>query len=347
MTVRREAGLDPRAWLLWGLAASLPPLVGRNPFPLLATLLAVLGVRGAWVAGRPSAASWGTLLRLAVVFALIAVVFNLLTVPVGDRVIANVPDRVPIVGGVLTVNALVYGLLSGLALLTLVTVGTTLGAVLDWAGVLRLLPARLTGVAVAGSVAFAFVPQTVTAYREIREAQAGRGFRPRGVRGLIPILVPLLAGGMERALVLAEALEARAFGSAPGGTAAARPWRQACVALGLTAGVMGGYLLAIGNGVAALASLVVAAGVLVVGGRERHGERLGRTRYRQLHWRQVDSIIAGAALVVIAVVVSTIWRSSAGLRYEPYPSLDLPRVDLVLLASLAALLAPVFVAPRS
>ncbi len=40
--------LDPRAWLLWGAAASLPALLGRNPFPLLMTLVAVLGVRIAW-----------------------------------------------------------------------------------------------------------------------------------------------------------------------------------------------------------------------------------------------------------------------------------------------------------
>jgi energy-coupling factor transport system permease protein len=339
--------LDPRAWLLWGLAASLPPLVGRNPFPLVATLVAVLGVRAAWVVGQPTAASWGTLLRLAVVFALIAVAFNLLTVPVGDRVIANLPDQVPIVGGVLTLNALVYGLLSGLALLTLVTVGTTLGAVLDWTGVLRLLPARLTGVAVAGSVAFAFVPQTVTAFREIREAQVARGFRPRGARALIPILVPLLDGGMERALTLAEALEARAFGSAPGGAVVVAPWRQAFVALGLTGGVTGGYLLAIGNGGVALVCLAAAGGALFLGGRERRGGRMGRSRFRQPRWQRADSAVAAAALVVIAIAVATIWRSPGGLRYEPYPSLAAPRIDLLLLVSLTALLAPIFVAPRS
>ena len=35
-----ERRLDPRAWLAWGLAASLPALLGRNPFPLAMVLIA-------------------------------------------------------------------------------------------------------------------------------------------------------------------------------------------------------------------------------------------------------------------------------------------------------------------
>lgn len=335
--------MDARAWLLWGLAASLVPLLGRNPWPLLATLLAVLGVRAAWASGRPGAASWGTLLRLAAFFAAFGVLFNVLTVPVGDRVLVRVPDGVPIVGDVLTLNALAYGVLSGLALLTLVTVGTTLGAVLDWAETLRLLPGRLAGIATAGSVAFAFVPQTVTAFREIREAQAARGYRVGGARGLVPILVPLMAGGMERALTLAEALESRAFGSAPGGVAAPPAWRRPAIALGLAAGVTGGYLLAVGDVAVAIACLGGGGLLLGVGSRERRGERIGRTRYREPRWGRGDTLVVVASVGVMVAVAVSIGREPRGLRYEPYPALDPPRVDLLLLVALAGLLAPVFV----
>ena len=43
-----ERSLDPRVWLMWGTAASLPALLGRNPWALAATLLVALGVRAAW-----------------------------------------------------------------------------------------------------------------------------------------------------------------------------------------------------------------------------------------------------------------------------------------------------------
>ncbi|MEZ4507398.1 MAG: hypothetical protein R2848_16495 [Thermomicrobiales bacterium] len=59
--------------------------------------------------------------------------FNLLTVRVGDRVFGTIPDWVPLIDGDLTVNSIVFGLLSGLAVLTLVLIGVTLAAVLDWA----------------------------------------------------------------------------------------------------------------------------------------------------------------------------------------------------------------------
>ena len=36
----RAAGLDPRSWLIWAVAASVPVLVGRNPFPIVVVLLA-------------------------------------------------------------------------------------------------------------------------------------------------------------------------------------------------------------------------------------------------------------------------------------------------------------------
>jgi energy-coupling factor transport system permease protein len=45
------------------------------------------------------------------------------------------------------------------------------------------------------------------------EAMRGRGVEPEGVRGRARLLSPLLAGSLERSLNLAEAMEARGFGS--------------------------------------------------------------------------------------------------------------------------------------
>jgi energy-coupling factor transport system permease protein len=327
------------------VAASLPALVGRNPFVLAATLLAVLGVHAAW-RDAPGHRGWRGLLRLALLFAAVGVLFNVLTVHVGDLVFARLPDGWPIVGGPLTVNALVYGLLGAVAVTTLVLVGTTLGRVLDWAALLRLLPPRLSTVAVAGSVAWAFVPQTAVAFGEIREAQAARGHRPRGVRDLLPLLVPLLAGGLERAMTLAEALEARAFGAPLTAEAAARPWRRAATVLGLSAGALGGYLLAVGRAAAAIASLTVAAVALAAAGREPGGAvRPRRTRYREPRWGRPETTIALAAGMALAVQVATLALDPGAFAYEPYPSLTAPSVSLPTLAALGLLLAPAAVAP--
>ncbi len=215
MSAHRARPLDPRAWIIWAVAATLPPLIGRNPWPLAATLLAVLGVWAAWSAGA-AGARWRPLLRLALVFGLVSVLFNLLTAHVGDRVIGALPESWPVIGGVLTLNALIYGLLSAMAIFSLVAVSATLGATLDWSATMRLLPERMATLAVAGSVAWSYLPRTDGRFVEIREAQMARGYRPRGIRDAAPLVIPLLAGGLERAMITAEALEARAFGA---------PWR--------------------------------------------------------------------------------------------------------------------------
>ncbi len=54
------------------------------------------------------------------------------------------------------------------------------------------------------------------------EALRGRGVQVSGVRGRARLLSPLLAGSLERALNLAEAMEARGYGQ-PGATRALRP----------------------------------------------------------------------------------------------------------------------------
>jgi energy-coupling factor transport system permease protein len=54
------------------------------------------------------------------------------------------------------------------------------------------------------------------------EALRGRGVEVSGVRGRGRLLAPLLAGSLERALNLAEAMEARGYGR-PGATRALRP----------------------------------------------------------------------------------------------------------------------------
>ena len=336
--------LDPRAWLLWGLAASLPPLLGRNPFVLVPTLLIALGVQASWAATAHRAGSWLALVRLAALFATVGVLFNVLTAHIGDRVIGRLPTSIPLIGGVLTLNAAVYGLLGGLALLALVVVGATLGATLDWPALRQVMPARLTTVAVAGSIAFAFLPQTIAAFHEIREAQAARGYRPRGPRDLVPLLVPLLTGGLERAMTLAEALESRAFGAAVADRPST-PRHAIATVVGLTAAVTGAYLLVVRQTGLASTVILLAALALVVASRDQTEPTARRTRYRSTLWTQADTAVSLAATAAIAVQLAVLAADPAAFRYEPYPSLTAPRVNLPLLAALALLLAPALAAP--
>ena len=169
-----------------------------------------------------------------------------------------------------------------MAIFSLVAVSATLGATLDWSATMRLLPERMAALAVAGSVAWSYLPRTTAALAEIREAQMARGYRPRGIRDAAPLVIPLLAGGLERSMMTAEALEARAFGAPLAPELTPRPWQVASLLVGLVAALTGAFCLALGQLAVASGLLAVAAASLMAGlftgrGDEPH---LRRTRYR-------------------------------------------------------------------
>ena len=314
----------------------LLPLTGRNPFALAMVLLATVAVREAL---PPDARSgWAWIVKLGVVFAALSVVFNVLTVRAGNRAFGQIPSWVPLIDGSLTLNSVVFGLLSGLAVLVLVLVGITLAAVLDWSAVLRLLPQSLTGAGVAGSVAFTFFPQMVASYREIADAQAMRGVELRGPRDYLNMAPLLLSGGIERAVTMSELLESRGFGGAPA------PRRSLLMgllpALGLGALCVGVYLFAVGEPEPAMAGALIGSACLAVSVRSGRQTGVKRTKYRPLIWRGSDWVVLAGALIAAG---SILLAERPAVHYEPYPTLTPPVASLPLAVGLLGLLGPALV----
>src|SRR4029077_7946981 len=66
------------------------------------------------------------------------------------------------------------------------------------------------------TVALAFVPTTLGAVHSVREADRARTGGRVGRRGpLLRLIVPILESGMERAVALAESMDARGFSRQP------------------------------------------------------------------------------------------------------------------------------------
>ena len=326
----------------------LPALVGRNPFILAELLAIVVVVHIIWSTGGAfGGVRW--FVRIAAVFSLAGVLFNVLTVHAGTSVFARLPERWPVIGGSLTWNALTYGITSGIALFTLVLIGTTVGSLLNWMDLLHALPHRLAPIAVAGSVAWTFLPQTAVAFGQIRESQQMRGHRIRGVRSILPLIVPLLAGGMERALATAEALEARGFGASapsPGATRAASGRAVGAVTvvallLLLTgaAGVLSGRVRA-GSGAVAVGVALFTAAFLIP-----HPDENRRTRYRSPRWTWKATAISAAAIGSALSTLIASWLVPEALQYQPYPDLEIPEANAPLMAAIALLLLPALIPP--
>lgn len=311
--------INALAWLLWFLGAATLPLVTRNPFYLALNLAVVMVVQLARPASGGAARAWRLFAYVGSVAAAFAVGFNVLTVHVGDRVFAELPDWLPIAGGPLTINALVYGLSTALAISALLFAAATFNSAVRHADLIRLLPNSFARLGVAGSIAIAFVPQMIAAGRDIYDAQRARGVPFRSARDATGLLIPLLATGMERAVALSEALETRGFGHS---AIIVRPsaWRPAGFAAAALLLLAALALLALGRLGLALLTIVAALAVAFLASPKR-GAR--RSRYRPIVWNSASWLVAiGAAGPPMLFLLSL--AAGLDLRFEPFPRLEAP-----------------------
>jgi energy-coupling factor transport system permease protein len=337
--------LDPRVWLVWLAAVTGPALISRNPFPLAGLLVVVLVVRAAWAPALPRDGGWSFVLRFALVAALISVIFNALSAPFGEQVLVTLPGWWPF-GDVVTANALAFGLLSAMAIVVIVLAGTTVGLLADWPQLLGDAPSRFLPLAVASSIAWSFLPQTVATLRDISDAQRVRGLRIASARTILPIVVPLLATSLERATTMAEALESRGFGGPVEPDAQGEQWRRgrslAPVAV-LTLATVAAYLVLDASPRLAILAAAVAVLLLAVTFARRPIDR--RSRYRVRAWYRRDTAVLGTALLSLIAFGMTLGLEPDALRYSPYPDIPWPSVSIVHILSLTLLLAPAAVAP--
>jgi energy-coupling factor transport system permease protein len=218
----------------------------------------------------------------------------------------------------------------------------------DYYSILRSLPAFLYQVGLVTSIAITFVPQTVTRFTEIRDATALRGHKIRRVKDLLPVIMPLLSGGMERSMNLAEAMEARGFSRFHNSTSNISPvmvQSGLAIATGLIFG--GGALLAISSTIQLIGWLTIVAGVSLLGLTVRAvGPSNKRTRLRRLSWRERDTILASLCLGFVAFFIAYRFIAPLALVFYPFPSVYAPLFDPVLGVAILLLAVPVGAAAR-
>jgi energy-coupling factor transport system permease protein len=327
------------SWILWLCAAVVAASATRNPLYLVLILLCLFIVAGSIRPvgeARPPIVSPVT---FAAIVTLLATAFNALTTHYGQTVIIRVPEGIPIVGGNITLEAVIYGLTNGLTLSALFAAFTVLNLALPIRALIQYIPRAFSPLAVVTSIAVSFVPVTLRQFGQIREAQAVRGHRLRGVRDWLPLFLPLLTGGLERALQLAEAMAARGFARADEKAHNIR--MQVMLVVGL-ATLPAGLLLRLAWGQKLWGLLLLlAGGGLVLAVFWLISRQVPRTVYRRERWSWSDGVVlvgAGVVLVVFLTLLPGIDRKA--LYYSPYPALTLPPFDPLVGLAILGLAGP-------
>ncbi len=321
-------GVHPYGRLLWLLTAALPALLTHNPL-YLTLLLASIGVmflarrRAALAGGSPAPGQmgWRTFLTLALWIGGFSIAFNGLTTHFGRILLFRLPSGWPLLGGIITGEAFLYGLANALALVTLIAAFVTFNSILPREELLRLLPRSLFYLGLIVSIGVAFVPALVQSWQSIREAQLLRGYRFRRWHDYLPLFVPLLAGSFESALQLAASMESRGFGGrvVP---QSARAVRYARLTFALASCLVIIGLLARGywprRPLYGVSFLLIGLALLLLLSH-RQGRLVQRTRYRRWLWRRADTVWAILAAGQLLALLALWYARRSALIYYPYP----------------------------
>jgi energy-coupling factor transport system permease protein len=329
-------GYHPYTWLAWLAASATAALLTRNPFYLAILIGATSFVYAALTRHQKSSgvasaaetrtATWKPVLKLALALMLFTVLFNALTVHHGRYVLFTLPEFLPLIGGPITLEAVLYGMVIGLGFFALILVFSTFNSAVGPQTLLRLVPNFAHQAGVALTIAISFIPETLIAWREIREAQRLRGYRVRKLRDLQPLFVSLLGIGLDRAIQLAESMDARGFG---GNLSAPDRNERLLTGAGTVAGLillLAGLLTrSFGLDPAWLGLALLAGGaIILIFVFRRQGQRLQRSNYRRWFWRTRDTIvflIMAATLVTLVALTVFFPKQLFYYPYPPYPLL--------------------------
>jgi energy-coupling factor transport system permease protein len=330
--------MNALVWFAWAAGLMVITLTTRNPL----YLLIALGVTRVMNAGLPRDLTRAQLplWRMALFIVPLSALFNAVSVHVGDTVLFNIPGDIPVFSGAVTLEGLVYGAINGLMLVTILSIFQTLNAATaprDW---MRFAPRSYQSIGMTMSIAMGFVPQVIRRLREVREAQAVRGHRVKGIRDWLPLWVPLLTGGMEQSMQMSEAMVARGFGATQSQSSSAK--RQTLLAAGLLLALAGwfsrffalqlewpGWVMVIAGSLTVIASLIRR--------NSTPHTTLQDQRLTKRDWVCLGLFAAG----VLAYVLPALLGTTASLFWSPYPVVTLPAFDVWLGLALLVFIAPI------
>ena len=202
--------MSTRALAAWSASGLVIALSTSNPIYRGMVLLCALNL----LLARGRRGSGPRLLLAGIgIAALVATLVTLLLSHTGAHVLLRLPGAIPAIGGPLTLEALVYGLATGLGIAAAMLAVAPLTLVSQPHELVDALPPALARTGAAIGAALNLIPGTVRSAAEIRDAQWMRGWRARRVVDWPAVAVPVVLTAIEGSLTLAEAMESRAYGA--------------------------------------------------------------------------------------------------------------------------------------
>lgn len=342
----RDVSWHSVAWLSWAVAASA--VVQLAPSPVYVAL--VIGVAALVVEvhalDSPFARAFPTLITVAVVFAFVRVALTAATTHgnVGP-VLFTTPDfTLPTILGGFTVGGpigapiVLRAAAEAFVVVGVMAVFGAFNATVSHYELVQATPRAFYEIGLVVIVALAFVPSTITAIHTVREADRARtGGRVVRRGRLLRMLVPILESGMERAVGLAESMDARGF--ARGGPSS-RDRLAGWWGLGSLLALGGGFVALVGSA-ETVAALLGALGIVALVGAVALASRgTRRVRYRPRRMTGGDWALVGVSALAPVTIALLDLAGDSSLHWVATTPLAWPTFHVLPALAIALLLAP-------
>lgn len=317
--MRTSSRLHAVTWLLWAVAGAATVQLAPSPvYVALVIALAALVVEVHRL-DTAMARAFPMLVALGVAFALLRVVLTALTTHGVGHVLVTLPEAtLPrllggfTVGGTVEAPVVLQAAAEGFAVVGVLAVFGAFNAVISHHELVQAVPRAFHEPGLIATVGLAFVPSTMQAVQQAREADLARtGGRRVGRRRLLRQLLPVLESGMERAVRLAESMDSRGFARARGGRREqAAGWTGLAALLCLA----GAFVALVGRSQATASALGGVGVTLLALAIVLSSQASRRTRYRPRRMAGLDWGIAAAVwcaplgLVVLQRVTDPVLR---------------------------------------
>ncbi len=345
--------LHALTWTVWMLAAAVCAQATTNPLYL--TIILFIAVLIVEVHGRRHALAkaFPIMLALATAFGLIRVVLTVLTTHgTGSTTLLTLPIHFALpnalggftVFGTIEQEPLVRSIFEAYGVVVFIATFAAWNAVVSHHEVMRAIPRAFHEPALVVTIAIAFVPSTIATLRAVHLADRARcGGNPVRRGRVRRLIIPVVEGGLERAIALAESMESRGLGH----MRASRAERRAgwCSLLGLAA--LCGAIVALTSQAKIAATMLALCGATLLGAATRiAASGYPRTRYRARPLRATDLWLLSTSVLALALVVLTSVLGDRSLAWSPQP-LAWPTIGIGPLLAFGFLVVPAFTAPAS
>lgn len=210
--------LNPAVTLAWGCSLIVLSLIFDDPIYIMVLFIAIILM----VALSEIWREWISILKLCIWLGISIIVINALVSYNGVHVLLAAPFQLPVLGRpVITLEAIAFGIVMAMKLMVVISAFTLINLTVHPDDImLVLLKMRLPQKSVlVTSLSTRFVPCLVEDIQRISDAYRTRGVQLdtgnwiTKLKKRAGIIIPLITNSLNRSIQVAEAMEARAFGT--------------------------------------------------------------------------------------------------------------------------------------